>query len=140
VYIPRPRSASPLLRGKTIDQLLRFQLNHSFTHILHSYFRQLQAQVRSPGASNGSINRVSKRNTSKTPKSPNTPEELQPDITPNRLTPSSVPSNTIHHPDSEVPLERDDWWYKGTDNLFLNRSGEHRTTISCFPSSRLRIR
>ncbi|KAJ5567839.1 hypothetical protein N7535_007145 [Penicillium sp. DV-2018c] len=25
----------------------------------------------------------------------------------------------------EVPPERDDWWYKGTDNLLLNRSGEH---------------
>ncbi|KAE8154896.1 fungal-specific transcription factor domain-containing protein [Aspergillus avenaceus] len=25
----------------------------------------------------------------------------------------------------EVPLERDDWWYQGTDHLFLNRSGEH---------------
>lgn len=25
-----------------------------------------------------------------------------------------------------MPLERDDWWFKGTDNLLLNRSGEHR--------------
>ncbi|RAK98455.1 transcription factor domain-containing protein [Aspergillus ibericus CBS 121593] len=25
----------------------------------------------------------------------------------------------------EVPLERGDWWYNGTEHLFLNRSGEH---------------
>ncbi|KAJ5231251.1 hypothetical protein N7489_011959 [Penicillium chrysogenum] len=39
-------------------------------------------------------------------------------------TPSSEPSisNRYSH---EGPPERDDWWYKGTDNLFLNRSGEH---------------
>lgn len=46
--------------------------------------------------------------------------------------PSSVPSNVTSNPasrysDDEVSSERDDWWYKGTDNLFLNRSGEHRT-------------
>ena len=23
-------------------------------------------------------------------------------------------------------MERDDWWYKGTNNLLLNKSGEHR--------------
>lgn len=23
-------------------------------------------------------------------------------------------------------VEHDDWWFNGTDNLFLNRSGEHR--------------
>jgi hypothetical protein len=32
-----------------------------------------------------------------------------------------------------MPLERDDWWYKGTDNLFLNRSGEHRMHDTQFP-------
>ncbi|RAK77814.1 transcription factor domain-containing protein [Aspergillus fijiensis CBS 313.89] len=26
----------------------------------------------------------------------------------------------------ETSLERDDWWYNGADNLFLNRSGEHQ--------------
>lgn len=29
-------------------------------------------------------------------------------------------------------MERDDWWYKGTDNLLLNRSGEHRTFLAHF--------
>ncbi|CAG8900766.1 unnamed protein product [Penicillium egyptiacum] len=39
-------------------------------------------------------------------------------------TPSSELSISNRYSD-EVPPERDDWWYKGTDNLFLNRSGEH---------------
>ncbi|KAJ5156876.1 hypothetical protein N7492_009679 [Penicillium capsulatum] len=42
--------------------------------------------------------------------------------------PSSVPSTTSANTqwsEGEAPLERDDWWYNGTDNLFLNRSGEH---------------
>ncbi|KAJ5917726.1 hypothetical protein N7454_010101 [Penicillium verhagenii] len=44
---------------------------------------------------------------------------------------STVPSNipptsaTNQYWESDLPLERDDWWYKGADNLFLNRSGEH---------------
>ncbi|EAW07040.1 transcription factor domain-containing protein [Aspergillus clavatus NRRL 1] len=38
--------------------------------------------------------------------------------TPSQNTPSS---NTSHG----APVERDDWWYEGTNNLFLNRSGEH---------------
>ncbi|KAJ5621660.1 hypothetical protein N7528_006443 [Penicillium herquei] len=45
-------------------------------------------------------------------------------------TPSSLPSTTsttttTRDAEGEPPLERDDWWYKGTDNLFLNKSGEH---------------
>ncbi|KAJ5138225.1 uncharacterized protein N7515_003073 [Penicillium bovifimosum] len=36
----------------------------------------------------------------------------------------SEPSTFTRYSD-EVPPERDDWWYKGTDNLLLNRSGEH---------------
>ncbi|KAJ6080524.1 hypothetical protein N7467_010277 [Penicillium canescens] len=46
------------------------------------------------------------------------PEGSQPII-------SSEPSTSTRYSDSEAPPERDDWWYKGTDNLFLNRSGEH---------------
>lgn len=42
-------------------------------------------------------------------------------------TASSAPSTATRYSESEVPSERDDWWYKGTDNLFLNRSGERRT-------------
>ncbi|OGE49535.1 hypothetical protein PENARI_c021G01814 [Penicillium arizonense] len=41
------------------------------------------------------------------------------------ITSSSEPSTSTRYSDSEAPPERDDWWYKGTDNLFLNRSGEH---------------
>ena len=46
-------------------------------------------------------------------------------------TPSTVASSSQTSPGvtAEVPLERDDWWYNGTDNLFLNRSGEHRMSI-----------
>ncbi|KAJ5623629.1 hypothetical protein N7490_012234 [Penicillium lividum] len=52
--------------------------------------------------------------------------ELEPP-TPSSL-PSSVPaiSTATRYPESDPPIERDDWWYKGTDNLFLNRSGEHQ--------------
>ncbi|KAE8355649.1 C6 transcription factor [Aspergillus coremiiformis] len=28
---------------------------------------------------------------------------------------------------TEVPLDRDNWWYQGTDHLLLNRSGEHQS-------------
>ncbi|KAJ5884649.1 hypothetical protein N7495_009159 [Penicillium taxi] len=38
---------------------------------------------------------------------------------------SSTTSPSTHNSEDDVLLERDDWWYKGTDNLFLNRSGEH---------------
>ncbi|CAI7676227.1 unnamed protein product [Penicillium pancosmium] len=89
--------------------------------ITESYFRQLQSQVRIPHTPNGS-NTYS----SKTPDISNTPEELQVGSPPSRPTPSSGPSTTTRGSESEMmPLERDDWWYKGTDNLFLNRSGEH---------------
>lgn len=44
--------------------------------------------------------------------------------------PSSVPSTAAWYSEGEVPLERDDWWYKGTGNLLLNRSGEHRMYIN----------
>jgi hypothetical protein len=37
----------------------------------------------------------------------------------------SAPSMPQSVPESDQPLERDDWWYKGTD-LFLEKSGEHR--------------
>ncbi|CAI7589921.1 unnamed protein product [Penicillium manginii] len=88
--------------------------------ITESYFRQLQSQVRTPSTLNGS-----NTSSSKTPDISNTPEELQVG-SPSRPTPSSVPSTATRGSEREVmPLERDDWWYKGTDNLFLNRSGEH---------------
>ena len=38
--------------------------------------------------------------------------------------PSSAPSITVRHLESEVPLERDDWWYEWTDNLFLDLSAD----------------
>ncbi|KAJ5779884.1 hypothetical protein N7457_007604 [Penicillium paradoxum] len=40
------------------------------------------------------------------------------------ISPCTEPSTSTRFAD-EGPSERDDWWYKGTDNLFLNRSGEH---------------
>ncbi|KAJ5344422.1 hypothetical protein N7452_002426 [Penicillium brevicompactum] len=40
-------------------------------------------------------------------------------------TPSSEPPTSARYAEGELPpASRDDWWYKGTDNLFLNRSGE----------------
>ncbi|KAJ5593805.1 uncharacterized protein N7459_000013 [Penicillium hispanicum] len=45
-----------------------------------------------------------------------------------RPTPSSAPSTAstaTRCSEGEAPVDRDDWWYKGTDNLLLNRSGEH---------------
>ncbi|KAF3389155.1 Proline utilization trans-activator [Penicillium rolfsii] len=41
--------------------------------------------------------------------------------------PSSVPSTAAWYSESEMPPGRDDWWYKGTGNLLLNRSGEHHS-------------
>ncbi|KAJ6114271.1 hypothetical protein N7486_000049 [Penicillium sp. IBT 16267x] len=38
----------------------------------------------------------------------------------------SAPSVSQSVPERDSPLERDDWWYKGTDNLFVNTSGEHQ--------------
>ncbi|GAB1197686.1 hypothetical protein APSETT444_006988 [Aspergillus pseudonomiae] len=35
------------------------------------------------------------------------------------------PVQSTPYTSTEVPLDRDDWWYQGTDHLFLNRSGEH---------------
>lgn len=37
---------------------------------------------------------------------------------------SSGPSSS--NTTGDVPMARDDWWYKGADNLLLNRSGEHQ--------------
>lgn len=98
-------------------------------HTFYSYFRQLQSQVRTPRTPN-----ASKAHTSQIPNVPSTPQELESKSDSDRATPSSVPSTTTRFSESEVPLERDDWWYKGTDNLFLNRSGEHRTQTP-FPIS-----
>ncbi|KAJ5117009.1 hypothetical protein N7456_001357 [Penicillium angulare] len=66
--------------------------------ITESYFRHLQSQARAS-------------------REPSSQHDL-----------SNIPSTAlaVTRPEGEVPLERDDWWYKGTDNLFLNRSGEHQ--------------
>ncbi|KAA8649532.1 transcription factor domain-containing protein [Aspergillus tanneri] len=40
--------------------------------------------------------------------------------------PNPSPAQSSPYTGVEVPIDRDDWWYKGTDNLFLNRSGEHQ--------------
>ncbi|PWY75308.1 C6 transcription factor [Aspergillus sclerotioniger CBS 115572] len=66
--------------------------------IPESYFRQLRSQAQA--------NR--RADEGRSVSFPNPPAPIQ-----------SSPSNV------EVPLERDDWWYNGTEHLFLNRSGEH---------------
>ncbi|KAJ5135915.1 hypothetical protein N7448_004469 [Penicillium atrosanguineum] len=76
-----------------------------------SYYRHLQTQARSPRQDSRSSDTKDLAYNRPTP----TP------------TPSSAPSAATRYSDREreVPLERDDWWFKGTDNLLLNRSGEH---------------
>ncbi|KAI9042457.1 transcription factor domain-containing protein [Aspergillus affinis] len=39
---------------------------------------------------------------------------------------NATPAQPSPYTNVEAPPERDDWWYKGTDHLFLNRSGEHQ--------------
>lgn len=53
--------------------------------------------------------------------------KLTPEVENSHPTPSSEPPTSARYAEGELPLaSRDDWWYKGTDNLFLNRSGERR--------------
>ncbi|KAJ5679953.1 hypothetical protein N7462_008197 [Penicillium macrosclerotiorum] len=68
--------------------------------IPESHYRRLQSQARLPHLPHGqSIDR-------------------------DRPTPSSVSSSTTsaatRYSEGELPMERDDWWYKGADNLRLN--------------------
>lgn len=52
-------------------------------------------------------------------------------LTASILPSSSLPGSTQPTPiTNSTNVERDDWWYDGTDNLFLNRSGEHRMECS----------
>ncbi|PWY88222.1 C6 transcription factor [Aspergillus heteromorphus CBS 117.55] len=46
--------------------------------------------------------------------------------TPSNPNPTTTVQSSPYN-NAEVPLERDrdDWWYNGTEHLFLNRSGEH---------------
>ncbi|OJJ40046.1 hypothetical protein ASPWEDRAFT_33383 [Aspergillus wentii DTO 134E9] len=76
--------------------------------ISESYFRQLQSQSQA----------TPRQTTSHQPHF-HQPEE--------QFSSSTIPSfaQSSPFPNVEIPGERDDWWYKGTDNLFLNRSGEH---------------
>ncbi|CAG8029852.1 unnamed protein product [Penicillium olsonii] len=54
-----------------------------------------------------------------------TEAEKRVSITESHPTPSPASESTsAHFPGELPPASRDDWWYKGTDNLFLNRSGE----------------
>ncbi|KMK63720.1 C6 transcription factor [Aspergillus fumigatus Z5] len=69
--------------------------------VSESYLRQLQSQARA--ARQGSDHSLPPLSSHSTPSQP---------------TPFSNASES-------TPPNRDDWWYNGTDNLFLNRSGEH---------------
>jgi hypothetical protein len=72
----------------------------------NSYLRQLQTQARWPRqGSDHSLPPLSSHST------------------PSQHTPYSNASESTPH-------DRDDWWYNGTDNLFLNRSGEHRMSMN----------
>ncbi|KAH1316030.1 hypothetical protein KXV95_009053 [Aspergillus fumigatus] len=70
-------------------------------YLKDSYLRQLQSQARA--ARQGSDHSLPPLSSHSTPSQP---------------TPFSNASES-------TPPNRDDWWYNGTDNLFLNRSGEH---------------
>ncbi|KAJ5083077.1 hypothetical protein N7532_012120 [Penicillium argentinense] len=93
--------------------------------ITESYFRQLQSQARTPRPPSAATNASPSSDSPIVPNFSNAPRDPEIGNESNRPTPSSVPSTVGRYPESEVPLERDDWWYKGTDNLFLNRLGEH---------------
>jgi hypothetical protein len=75
---------------------------------MHSYYRQLQSQAPGILSTTNSCTCVNIG-----------ADGSQPIL-------ASEQSTFTRYSDSEAPPERDDWWYKGTDNLFLNRSGEHR--------------
>lgn len=80
--------------------------------LLPSYLRQLQAQARAARQGTDEPHKQSLETNIYTDDSPSIPSIVSVQASPN---------TTV-----DVPLERDDWWYKGTDDLFLNRSGEHR--------------
>ncbi|RHZ62558.1 transcription factor domain-containing protein [Aspergillus thermomutatus] len=96
VCIPKLRNACRYLKGQQTRDANR-------SDIPNSYLRQLQSQARA--ARQGSEHRL-------------TLPPLSSDSTPSQNTPYSNASQS-------TPPDRDDWWYNGTDNLFLNRSGEH---------------
>ncbi|KAJ5174183.1 uncharacterized protein N7482_000060 [Penicillium canariense] len=83
--------------------------------ITESYYRQLQSQSQSHAESQSPMQARAPRDSSITESDRPTPSSI----------PSSTPSIVTRYSEGEVPLERDDWWYKGADNLLLNRSGEH---------------
>ncbi|RHZ65407.1 hypothetical protein CDV55_104464 [Aspergillus turcosus] len=112
VYIPKLRNVCRYLKGEQLpgeersgDMKARnvgwkaHEANLSDTS--NSYLRQLQSQARGPRqGSDHSLPPLSSHST------------------PSQHTPYSNASDSTPH-------DRDDWWYNGTDNLFLNRSGEH---------------
>lgn len=79
--------------------------------IPESYYRQLQSQARTQlQAQAQTQNNVSRSQDSRQ----------------SSLFTTTSPTQSTPYTSTEVPFDRDDWWYQGTDHLFLNRSGEHR--------------
>ncbi|KAF7155718.1 hypothetical protein CNMCM6106_006000 [Aspergillus hiratsukae] len=112
VYIPKLRNACRYLKGEQLPDQERSgdtkarnvgwkAHEANLSDPSHSYLRQLQSQARGPRqGSDHSLPPLSSHST------------------PSQHTPYSNGSDSTPH-------DRDDWWYNGTDNLFLNRSGEH---------------
>ncbi|KAF7595215.1 Transcriptional activator [Aspergillus hancockii] len=80
--------------------------------IPESYYRQLQSQARAQLQAQAQVqaqgNRARPHDARQSP-----------------LFPASSPAQSTPGTSAEVPPDKDDWWYQGTDHLFLNRSGEH---------------
>ncbi|KNG89755.1 C6 transcription factor [Aspergillus nomiae NRRL 13137] len=77
--------------------------------IPESYYRQLQSQARAQ------LQAQTQTNASRSQ-----------DSRQSSLFTTASPVQSTPYTSTEVPLDRDDWWYQGTDHLFLNRSGEHQ--------------
>ncbi|OGM43822.1 C6 transcription factor [Aspergillus bombycis] len=79
--------------------------------IPESYYRQLQSQARAQLQAQAQTQANASRSQ---------------DSRQSSLFTTASPAQSTPYPNTEVPLDRDDWWYQGTDHLFLNRSGEHQ--------------
>lgn len=99
----------PCAACEDVGQLCVYSEAEKRVSIPESYYRQLQTQARAQ------LQAQSQANAS------HSHESRQPS-----LFTTSSPAQSTPYTSAEVPLDRDDWWYQGTDHLFLNRSGEHQ--------------
>ncbi|KAE8133665.1 C6 transcription factor [Aspergillus pseudotamarii] len=79
--------------------------------IPESYYRQLQSQARAQLQAQAQTQTSLSRSQASRQSS---------------LFTTASPTQSTPYTSTEAPLDRDDWWYQGTDHLFLNRSGEHQ--------------